>query len=470
MTLVKKSCNIGGVSAEIWIVELEKDKYMYGGHGVAEFLGYKNTRDAIHKHVKPQWKATWETVANRDPLMTSLDQDNIPVNWQPNTVFISEAGVYALIMRSKLPAAEEFQRWLFEEVLPEIRNTGKYAHKEKDFNVVNYDKKLADAQIEALQLKLDLSVAKHNHDIAMSEMQRNYERQIAEYKEREYKLQMILKDLSVKANMTMMQFGVSTLLAQDNIKQNEEMRASISAASDRLVPSIANRPEKEHYVTCYDRTVNGRKRIRVTRTQYAEVEQCDKMVEQFKKNPAKKFRSKRYGWLKDSEKFLQIKCPNPVTLWVAIKDLYPHICYGFNFVNQIKTEIEFMDEDELRQKYRNDVLMCERNLKKDADEIARFKKLGLKNEQDAVDKCLTSSLDAKDKVGKIIEKMIEDTQSEMTPKQPQMTFRNASEKYTHEQVAGCIHNFLATNSFNNYFINYNYLPPNTVPAIDDKNV
>jgi len=114
--------------------------------------------------------------------------------------------------------------------------------------------------------------------------------------------------------------------------------------------------------------------------------------------------------------------------------------------------------------------MCERNLKKDADEIARFKKLGLKNEQDAVEKCLTSSLDAKDKVGKIIEKMIEDTQSEMTPKQPQMTFGNASEKYTHEQVAGCIHNFLATNSFNNYFINYNYLPPNTVPAIDDKNV
>jgi prophage antirepressor-like protein len=151
MSLVKKSC----------IVEVEKDKFMYGGHGIAHVLGYKNTRDAIHKHVKPQWKATWETVANCDPLMTSLDQDNIPVNWQPNTVFISEAGVYALIMRSNLPAAEEFQRWLFEEVLPELRKTGNYSiqndQQSSSTEIVNYDKKLAEAQMEAMQLKLELS-------------------------------------------------------------------------------------------------------------------------------------------------------------------------------------------------------------------------------------------------------------------------------------------------------------------------
>lgn len=121
MSLVKKSCNIGGVTAEVWIVEVEKDKFMYGGHNVAEFLGYKNTRDAINKHVKPQWKVTWEGVANRDPLVTSFNQDNIPPNWQPNTVFISEAGVYALIIviiviiRYKLTAADEFRSWLFKE-------------------------------------------------------------------------------------------------------------------------------------------------------------------------------------------------------------------------------------------------------------------------------------------------------------------------------------------------------------------
>jgi len=154
MSLVKKSCNIGGVTAEVWIVEVEKDKFMYGGHGIAQFLGYKQPKDAIRNHVKPAWRKNWEEfkgAINYRPLTTSSVEAQLPPNWQPNTVFISEAGVYALIMRSKLPAAEEFQRWLFEEVLPELRNTGKYAHKEKENDVVNYDKKLADAQIEALQ-------------------------------------------------------------------------------------------------------------------------------------------------------------------------------------------------------------------------------------------------------------------------------------------------------------------------------
>lgn len=35
--------------------------------------------------------------------------------------------MYRLIIRSKLPAAEHFERWVFDEVLPAIRKTGMYA-------------------------------------------------------------------------------------------------------------------------------------------------------------------------------------------------------------------------------------------------------------------------------------------------------------------------------------------------------
>ena len=43
-----------------------------------------------------------------------------------NLLIINESGLYRLIMRSNKPEAERFQDWVFEEVLPAIRTTGKY--------------------------------------------------------------------------------------------------------------------------------------------------------------------------------------------------------------------------------------------------------------------------------------------------------------------------------------------------------
>ena len=41
-------------------------------------------------------------------------------------IFIPESDVYRLIVKSKLPQAEEFEKWLFEDVLPSIRKNGGY--------------------------------------------------------------------------------------------------------------------------------------------------------------------------------------------------------------------------------------------------------------------------------------------------------------------------------------------------------
>ena len=41
--------------------------------------------------------------------------------------FIPEGDVYRLAARSELPGAEQFESWLFDEVVPSIRKTGKYA-------------------------------------------------------------------------------------------------------------------------------------------------------------------------------------------------------------------------------------------------------------------------------------------------------------------------------------------------------
>lgn len=44
-------------------------------------------------------------------------------------IFINEPNLYRMIFRSNKPEAETFQNWVFEEVLPAIRKTGKYEAK-----------------------------------------------------------------------------------------------------------------------------------------------------------------------------------------------------------------------------------------------------------------------------------------------------------------------------------------------------
>jgi prophage antirepressor-like protein len=41
-------------------------------------------------------------------------------------LFVNEPGLYRLIFKSRKPEAESFKTWVFEEVLPSIRKTGRY--------------------------------------------------------------------------------------------------------------------------------------------------------------------------------------------------------------------------------------------------------------------------------------------------------------------------------------------------------
>lgn len=79
---------------------------------VALALGYKDPADAIWRKVKPKNKGVCEI--------------QTPGGVQSATV-LEEAGIYQLIFGSKLSSAEKFQDWVFEEVLPSIRKTGKYS-------------------------------------------------------------------------------------------------------------------------------------------------------------------------------------------------------------------------------------------------------------------------------------------------------------------------------------------------------
>ena len=95
---------------QVRVIEIDGEGWLVG-KDVAELLGYKNTRDALHKHVDEEDKSE---VAIHDGSQNR------------NMVVINESGLYSLVLRSKLPQAKKFRHWGTSEVLPSIRKHGAY--------------------------------------------------------------------------------------------------------------------------------------------------------------------------------------------------------------------------------------------------------------------------------------------------------------------------------------------------------
>jgi prophage antirepressor-like protein len=89
---------------------------------VATALGYRKPRNAIERHVDEEDKTclcALRTATNDESGGDAGDLDD-------DTIFINESGLYSLVLRSKLPSARAFTRWVTSEVLPAIRRTGVY--------------------------------------------------------------------------------------------------------------------------------------------------------------------------------------------------------------------------------------------------------------------------------------------------------------------------------------------------------
>lgn len=94
---------------------------------IALILGYKDADQAIRKHVENEDKVHISKMAQ-----IPVDSTGLPSK-TGNSILINESGLYSLIIRSKLPKAKAFKRWITNEVLPSIRKTGQYqAVSEKD--------------------------------------------------------------------------------------------------------------------------------------------------------------------------------------------------------------------------------------------------------------------------------------------------------------------------------------------------
>lgn len=93
---------------------LEQDgKTLFCGSDVAKALGYAIPSKAVNTHCK------------------GVSKMEVPTNGgSQQMLFISEGDLYRLIVNSKLPSAEKFERWVFDEVIPTVRKHGLYAKDE----------------------------------------------------------------------------------------------------------------------------------------------------------------------------------------------------------------------------------------------------------------------------------------------------------------------------------------------------
>lgn len=114
----------------------------------AKMLGYSNPQKAIRDHCKGVNEMVTPTKGG-----------------QQKKNYITEGNLYRLIINSKLPTAEKFESWVFDEVLPSIRKTGGYVGNDDLF--INTYLPFADDSTKKLFKGTLETVRKQNEIIAL---------------------------------------------------------------------------------------------------------------------------------------------------------------------------------------------------------------------------------------------------------------------------------------------------------------
>lgn len=149
-------------------------RFFFIAEEITTFFGYANTTQAIQVNVDPDEQRTWAELK----MLYRIDKFETPSNWHPDTVFISESGLYSLAMKSTKPEAKPFQRWVCDEILPSLRQTGRYSavreenERERELQemIMNLSQQLADANLEPARAnerhRQDMTLATEHSAIA----------------------------------------------------------------------------------------------------------------------------------------------------------------------------------------------------------------------------------------------------------------------------------------------------------------
>lgn len=117
---------------------VEDEKIYFVARDVAAALGYSNTKDAVNRHCRG--------VVKRDLI------DKLGRNQEVSA--IPESDLYRLIFNSKLPAAQKFESWVTDDVLPTLRRTGEYSlKKDEEIDDICLDYDAGNIQVAEFELR-----------------------------------------------------------------------------------------------------------------------------------------------------------------------------------------------------------------------------------------------------------------------------------------------------------------------------
>lgn len=139
----------------------EDGKPLFCGADACKALGYKNQSKALNDHCRGVTKR----------YLT----DNLGRKQQAN--FLPEGDLYRLITHSKLPSAEKFERWVFDEVLPAIRKSGMYGADPAELERLRQNNQLlrewfcllADRKRDLMDIQQSLAKARKGRDDAKAQ-------------------------------------------------------------------------------------------------------------------------------------------------------------------------------------------------------------------------------------------------------------------------------------------------------------
>lgn len=112
MEVVTKFFDSNGLKRGVRVAQDATGRAMFSAYDVAALLGYKDHKDAVDTHCR----------------MGSVYQEVETKSGVQSLRMIYEPDLYRLIIGSKKPEAMQFEQWVFEEVLPSIRQTGEYVN------------------------------------------------------------------------------------------------------------------------------------------------------------------------------------------------------------------------------------------------------------------------------------------------------------------------------------------------------
>lgn len=186
-------------------IEIDGNFY-FVGLDIAKALGYSNERKAINTHCKHPIKATIDVPSQNGTSHKARKSQEMLV--------ICKSDIYRLIVRSKLDSVDEFESWVFDEILPTIERTGAYIEDGREEEMIErYFPSISD-DVKLLMIK-DLQKAVKDEQEKNKELQQFYDDLMNT--EGLYHMGMVAKQLKIGRN-TMLSYlrGKGIMFYQDN--------------------------------------------------------------------------------------------------------------------------------------------------------------------------------------------------------------------------------------------------------------